>query len=135
MSGYDANYVAATRHIVDRLLILLDGKLILTDDPHREDPENCRESAQDLRGVLTAEMLLLAKGGPLLEDLRALRMVCENFVKAAGQNSARFGSDPSLFWHHLTVLRELFSQRLGILVDEYGVVVTPRLQALIDLAR
>ncbi len=127
-----ATYLADNRHIAQRLMILLQRRRLLRDRIMDEDYEECRKSAHDLRKVFENEMLTVSGGGFLLRALMDLQAACTNFVSAAGRKSEAFRRDDDLFRYHLVVLREIFAQRVGLIVEEFDLLVTPEIQEVID---
>lgn len=131
MTQPDPVYIANNRRIAERLLILLQRRGLLQDRISDEDQEHCRRSADDLRRVFEAEMLLVEDGGFLLDILAALQRACTVFVRAAGPKAKSFKQDDELFRYHLVVLREVFAKHVGQVVDVFGLTVTPEIQAIL----
>lgn len=128
----DPTYIADNRRIAQRLLILLQRRRLFRDRFSDEDHQYCRKSAADLSKVLEAEMLTIEDGGYLQQVLTELQRACVIFVSAAGAKANNFRDDDELFRYHLNVLREVFAQRVGRIVDAFGLPVTPEIQNLID---
>lgn len=128
----EATYLADNRHIAERLMILLQRRRLLRDRIMDEDYEECRKSAHDLRKVFENEMLTVSGGGFLLRALMDLQVACTNFVSAAGQKSEAFRRDDDLFRYHLVVLREIFAQRVALIVEKFDLLITPEIQEMID---
>lgn len=95
----------------------------------------CRKSAHDLRKVFESEMLAVRGRGFLLRALMGLQAACTSFVSAAGRKSEAFRRDDELFRYHLVVLREVFAQRVGLIVERFNLIVTPEIQEIIDFRR
>jgi hypothetical protein len=132
MQDDEARYLQDNHHIAERLIKLLQRRRLLRDRLMDEDYEECRESAHDLRKVFENEMLAITDGGFLLRAVTDMQTACTNFVSAAGRHSEAFRRDDELFRYHLVVLREVFAQRVKLIVEEFDLRVTPEVQAIID---
>jgi len=135
MDDEEAKYLQENRHIAERLIKLLQRRRLLRDRVTDEDYEECRESAHELRKVFENEMLAVTSGRFLLCALTDMQTACTNFVSAAGRNSVAFKKDDELFRYHLVVLREVFAQRVRMIVDRFDLQVTPEIQQVMDFAR
>ncbi len=128
----DATYLQDNRHIADRLMIRLVKPRLLRDRFSDEDYEECRKSADRLRKVFESEMLAIQDGGFLLRAVMDLQRACTNFVSAAGRKSEVFREDHELFRYHLTVLREVFAQRVTKIVETFDLQVPFEVQQIMD---
>lgn len=128
----EANYLQTNRHIALRLTKLLQRRRLLRDRIGQEDYEECRKSAHQLRKVFENEMLAEQGNGFLLLAITDMQNACTTFVSAAGRNSENFRQDDELFRYHLVVLREIFAQRLGLIVDKFDLPVTPEVQQIVS---
>jgi hypothetical protein len=134
MQDDEALYLQENHHIAERLIKLLQRRRLLRDRAIYEDHEECRESAHDLRKVFENEMLAVTDGGFLLRAITDMQTACTNFVSAAGRHSEAFRRDDELFRYHLVVLREVFAQRVRLIVETFDLQVTPEIQQVIDFA-
>jgi hypothetical protein len=132
MQDDEARYLQDNHHIAERLIKLLQRRRLLRDRVMDEDYEECRESAHDLRKVFENEMLAITDGGFLLRAITDMQTACTNFVSAAGRHSEAFRRDDELFRYHLVVLREVFAQRVKLIVERFDLRPTPEVQAIID---
>lgn len=108
----------------------LSGRLVLTEDPEREDYESCRQSISDIRHYLSAAATSAAGSPDLRQSLLRMREACLNFLRAAGQHSELFVRDHALFVAHLTLWRLVIAQEVHWMFSSYGVELTPDLRAL-----
>lgn len=134
MDSVDFAYLQNNRHIAERLLVFLEDRRLLRERDILEDYVYCRKSADALRQVLGNEMLLVHDGGVLLDVLRDLRRACTNFVSAAGPKSQSFKDDDSLFRYHLEMLREVFGQRVRLVVEIFGLSPSPEIKQIIGFS-
>lgn len=130
----EAKYVQENRHIARRLTILLQRRRLLRERFTQEDYEECRKSAHELRKVFENEMLAETGNGFLLRALIDMQSACTNFVSAAGTKSANFRQDDELFRYHIVVLREVFAQRMRLIVAKFDLDVTPEVSEIINFA-
>lgn len=134
MDDVEMQYIQQNLHLAERLLVFLQDRRLLRTRAHDEDFESCRESAQELRKVLEAELLAVRGKGFFFEALSDMQKACRIFVSAAGTNSQDFRRDPRLFVTHLNILRDVFSQRVRLIVERFDLTVSDELQALLDLS-
>lgn len=132
MQDDEARYLQDNHHIAERLIKLLQRRRLLRDRLMDKDYEECRESAHDLRKIFENETLAITDGGFLLRAVTDMQSACTNFVSAAGRHSEAFRRDDELFRYHLVVLREVFAQRVKLIVEKFDLGVTPEVQAIID---
>ena len=132
MTSLDMDYFQMNLLIAQRLLIYLEDRRLLLGRFNAEDQEYCRRSADDLRGVLGGEMLAVRDGGMLLAALRDMRRACNIFVSAAGPEAKEFKTDDDLFSYHLVILRTVFAQRVGHIVEEFELDATDEVKQIIQ---
>ncbi|MGR0220873.1 hypothetical protein [Agromyces sp. ZXT2-6] len=130
----EANYIQANRHIAIRLTKLLQRRRLLRDRLNQEDYEECRRSAHELRKIFENEMLAENGAGFLLHAMTDLQNACTTFVSAAGRNSENFKRDDELFRYHLVVLREVFAQRMSLIVERFDLPISTEVQQIISFA-
>jgi hypothetical protein len=134
MDDAEAKYLQDNRHIAERVLIFLQRRRLLRDRMMDEDYEECRKSAHELSKVFEGEMLTVEGKGFLFRALMDMQTACTNFVSAAGHKSQAFRGDDELFRYHLVVLREVFAQRVGLIVERFDLPATPEIQQIIERA-
>lgn len=133
MDDAEARYVADNSQVAEHALALLQDRRLLRER-YEEDYEECRLSAQDLRGTLGNLVLAVQNGGFLKAALQDMQRACTNFVTAAGKNSRRFYEDDQWFNENLNILRLIFAQRLRLIVISFDLVATSEIQQVIDYA-
>lgn len=124
LSGEGARAVA--QGVVDQF----SGRLVLTEDPNREDYESCRQAVSDLRHLLSAAATTAAPTPDLRNCLMRMREASMNFLRAAGQDSAFFRRDHSLFVSHLELWRLVVAQELHWMCSEYRIDLPADLRRL-----
>jgi hypothetical protein len=130
MDTIDQGYIVDNRRHAERILTVLEGRRLFTAWPSAEDEEFCRRSAQELRGLLEAQMLTIEAGGFLIEMINDVRKACRIFVDAAGRDAVNFCSDFRLFEDHLATLRMTVALRVGRIVDEFQLTVSVEIQEI-----
>lgn len=130
METPDPTYIADNRHIAERILVRLMRPRLLRDRLSDESYEACRKSADDLRHIFESEMLAIRGGGFLLRAVMDMQKACTNFVSAAGRKSEVFKGDDDLFRHHLTILREVFAQRVTAIVETFDLQAPAEIQQI-----
>ena len=132
MGDIDQSYIVDNRRHAQRILAVLEDRRLFRDRATIEDTEFCRRSAHELRGLIGAQILTIEAGGFLAEMLADMQRACRLFVEAAGRDATNFRRDPLLFADHLRALRITVGQRVTRIVDEFGLVVSPEIQEIMD---
>lgn len=115
------DYVDSNKDVVRRVLTRLEDKQVLWGQVHREDPEPCRLSAQQIRDLLTLEIPNVKHGGSLEASFKRMRAATRDFVRAAGAFSDNFARDPSHFWACLEAMRTSVGEEVVALAAEFNV--------------
>ncbi|GAA4960596.1 hypothetical protein [Kineococcus glutinatus] len=124
-------YVASNKDLARRVVIYLEDRRVLTEARTREDFEECRLSANDIRHWLTLEIMNVKSGGHLEGVLKRMRSASTSFVSAAGKDSESFKRDHSHFQACLQAYRDAVGREIGELAVHYRVDVGVELAAII----
>jgi hypothetical protein len=124
-------YIASNRDLARRVLVFLEPRRVLYESPAREDYEQCRLSAQDIKNFLTLEIMNVKSGGELESSFKAMRSACLAFGNAAGINSANFQRNPDLFQACLQAFKDAMGTQIGWLAETFEIPIDPALEAIV----
>lgn len=124
-------YIASNRDLARRVLVFLEPRQVLYESPAREDYEQCRLSAQDIKNFLTLEIMNVKSGGDLEASFKLMRSACIAFGNAAGINSANFGRNPDLFHACLQAFKDAMGTQIGWLAETFEIPLDPALEAIV----
>lgn len=129
--GLDWQVVPDDRDVARRVLLFLEDRRVLTQDPSREDYEGCRKGAQKIRNYVDVELGNTQEGGPLEHCLRRMRTASAAFITAAGQKSVDFKDDHSYFVSTLEAYRDTLATQIAQVSYEHKLQVPHDLQPLL----
>lgn len=126
-------YVQSNKDLARRVVVFLEDRRVLTGNPHRdlEDADFARLSADSIRNFMTAEIFNVKDGGELEAAFKSIRNACKAFVDGAGTHSIKYQNDARYFHAMLTSMRQTVGQELGWLAEDYGIKLTPEVQAIV----
>jgi hypothetical protein len=133
--GFGLNWNSTTsqkRIAQDVLDVLSDRRLLhghLNITRPSADAEDCLESAQECRALLTEAIKLTKVGSPLRAHLTVMRSAFTQFVQLAGRNGAAFRRSVDQFRLALGVLRSSVAQVAESLGEIRGVTVPHELES------
>jgi hypothetical protein len=111
--------------VARRIIRFLEDRRVLYNDYAWEVPDECTQSALEIRKFLTTELGNLKEGSELTSPLRSMRAACRKFLndmhnEFGMQTRPRFGNHYS-FFTALGELRSSFGVCLASLAVQYGI--------------
>ncbi len=117
-------YLETNRDVARRVLVDLEDRRVLFFSHGREDPEQCRQSAYEIRKLMTEELKKNVEQGDSMDKaLRAIRNAARDFDDAAGVHSEHFVDDMGAFWDALEEMRVSMTPHIRSMAMAYEILL------------
>jgi hypothetical protein len=121
--------------VARRVIRFLEDRRVLYNDYAWEVPDQCANSALEIRKFITAELAGLKDGSELIAPLRAMRAACRKFLddmhfEFGMRTRPHFGRDFD-FFTALGELRASVGLQLATLAVQYGIDVEDQLAKIL----
>jgi hypothetical protein len=123
--------------VARRIIRFLEDRRVLYNDFAWEVPDQCIQSALEIRKFLTTELGNLKDGSELASPMRSMRAACRKFLndmhhEFGMRTRPRFGNNYD-FYTALGELRSSFGLNVASLAVQYGIDVEDELATILPV--
>jgi hypothetical protein len=132
--GVQWNPPSVDSDVAREIIVFLEDRRVLYGSEDREGADYCRQSVEQIRGMLTQKIPLLSGNKDVLKLLKSLRSQCRRFcdeVGARGFPNLEGPVQKSILKRELLKLREVSGIVVGSLAVSYGIDVEDELASII----